>query len=192
VGEIENRFPLPRAMIYPPPGGLQLRPLQSAGCFCRRREAAPEQKEPARMKAFLSSWQFWALAAAVFAALTAIFAKIGVADVDSNLATFLRTLVVVVLLAAALGATGQIRGLDQISPRTYAFLFLSGLCTCMSWVCYFRALQLGPASRVAPIDKLSVVLVAAIGVLVLGEKLTGANWFGVILITAGVIFAALS
>jgi bacterial/archaeal transporter family protein len=155
-----------------------------------------EQKEPARMKAllstFLSAWQFWALAAALFAALTAIFAKIGVADVDSNLATFLRTLVVVVLLGAALGATGQIRGLDQISPRTYAFLFVSGLCTCMSWVCYFRALQLGPASRVAPIDKLSVVLVAVVGVLVLGEKLTGANWFGVILITAGVIFTALS
>jgi bacterial/archaeal transporter family protein len=144
------------------------------------------------MKALLSNWLFWALGSALFAALTAIFAKVGVAEINSNLATLLRTLVVVALLGVALAATGQFRGLEDISPRTYAFLALSGLCTCMSWVCYFRALQLGPAARVAPIDKLSVVLVALLGVLVLGEKLSGANWFGVTLITAGVIFAALS
>jgi bacterial/archaeal transporter family protein len=144
------------------------------------------------MKALLSNWLFWALGSALFAALTAIFAKVGVAEINSNLATLLRTLVVVAVLGVALAATGQVRGLEDISPRTYLFLALSGLCTCISWVCYFRALQLGPAARVAPIDKLSVVLVALLGVVVLGEKLSGVNWFGVILITSGVIFAALS
>jgi transporter family protein len=143
-----------------------------------------------RMKAVFLGWPFWAFASAVFAALTAIFAKIGVAEINSDLATLLRTLVVVVLLIALVGATGQMQALDRISPRTYLFLALSGLGTGASWLCYFRALQLGPAARVAPIDKLSVIFVALFGTLFLSEKLSGTNWFGVVLIAVGAILVA--
>jgi bacterial/archaeal transporter family protein len=142
------------------------------------------------MKAFLASWPFWAFASAIFAAVTAIFAKIGVENVSSDLATLLRTLVILVLLIALVIATGQMQALDQISPRTYLFLALSGLGTGASWLCYFRALQLGPAARVAPIDKLSVVFVALFGALFLSEKLSGANWLGVLLIAVGAILVA--
>jgi bacterial/archaeal transporter family protein len=142
------------------------------------------------MKTVFLGWPFWAFASAVFAALTAIFAKIGVENVNSDLATLLRTLVVVVLLVALVAATGQMQALDRISPRTYLFLGLSGLGTGASWLCYFRALQLGPAARVAPVDKLSVVLVALFGALFLSEKLSGANWLGICLITAGALLVA--
>ena len=143
------------------------------------------------MKSLLTSWVFWALLSAVFAALTAVFAKIGVANVNSDFATFLRTLVVVAVLAAMLTLLREWRPLGSISARTYAFLALSGLATGASWLCYFRALQLGDAARVAPIDKLSVVLVAVFGVLFLSERLAPANWLGVALIAAGAWLVAI-
>ncbi len=144
------------------------------------------------MRGLLQAWPFWAALSAAFAAVTAIFAKLGVEGVNSDLATFLRTLIVVAGLAALLTGLGEWRPLASIAPRTYLFLTLSGLATGASWLCYFRALQLGPAARVAPIDKLSVVLVALFGVVFLGERLTGANWFGVALIAAGAILVALT
>ena len=140
---------------------------------------------------FFSSWTFWALLSAMFAALTAIFAKVGIEHVNSDFATLLRTAVVLVSLALILYATGQYQPLSSISPRSYLFLALSGLATGASWLCYFRALKLGPASLVAPVDKLSVVLVAIIGVLLLGEKLDLRQWGGIGLITAGVVMLAL-
>src|SRR5215813_11734909 len=124
----------------------------------------------------LTSWQFWALASAAFAALTAIFAKVGVENVNSDFATFVRTIVIVVTLAFILLATKQFQSPAGISGKTYLFLTLSGLATGGSWICYFRALQLGQAAQVAPIDKLSVVLVAIFGVVFLGERLSAANW----------------
>ena len=143
------------------------------------------------MKAFLTSWQVWALGSAVFAALTAIFAKIGIDNVNSDFATLLRTIVVLVSLALILYATGQYQSLSSISARSYLFLLLSGLATGASWLCYFRALKVGPASLVAPVDKLSVVFVAVISVLLLGEKLDLRQWGGIGLITAGVVMLAL-
>jgi transporter family protein len=135
----------------------------------------------------LASWQFWALASAAFAALTAIFAKIGVADVNSDFATFVRTIVILACLATILAVTRQFQSLGSVTPRSYLFLVLSGLATGASWVCYFRALKLGDASQVAPIDKLSVVLVAAFGFIFLGERPSGLNWLGIALIAAGAI-----
>ncbi|MBP5109664.1 EamA family transporter [Pseudomonas protegens] len=140
---------------------------------------------------FFSSWTFWALLSAIFAALTAIFAKVGIENVNSDFATLLRTVVVLVSLALILYATGQYQSLGSISPKSYLFLLLSGLATGASWLCYFRALKLGPASLVAPVDKLSVVFVAIIGVCLLGEKLDLRQWSGIGLITAGVGLLAL-
>jgi bacterial/archaeal transporter family protein len=137
-----------------------------------------------------SSWQIWALLSAAFAALTAIFAKVGVANVNSDYATFVRTIVILVALALILLATGQFQSPASVSGRTYLFLVLSGLATGASWICYFRALKLGNAAQVAPIDKLSVVLVAVFGVLFLGERLTGPNWLGVALIAVGAVLVA--
>jgi transporter family protein len=131
------------------------------------------------------SWQVWALLSAGFAALTAICAKVGVENVNPAVATFIRTIVIILVLGAIVLATGQFRSLTEASARTYAFLVLSGLATGASWLCYFRALHLGAASRVAPIDKLSVVLVALFGVAFLGERLSWINWLGVGLIAAG-------
>jgi transporter family protein len=138
------------------------------------------------------NWIVWALLSALFAAATAVLAKVGVAHVDSNLATAVRTTVVVVFawgLALALGKHGELRELDR---RTLLFLGLSGLGTGLSWICYFRALQLGPASRVAPVDKLSVVLVMIFAAVFLGEKLTPMAIAGGLLITAGAIVMALA
>ena len=142
------------------------------------------------MRELTSSWPFWALLSAVFAALTAIFAKIGVENVGSDFATFVRTLVILTVITGILAATGGWQAPNSISRRTYLFLVLSGAATGASWLCYFRALKLGDAARVAPIDKLSVVLVAVFGVLFLGERLTGPNWLGVMLISVGAIFVA--
>jgi transporter family protein len=136
-------------------------------------------------------WQAWAVLSAVFAALTAIFGKIGVENVNSDFATFIRTLVIIVVLAAILTATRQFQPFGSISGRTYLFLALSGLATGASWICYYRALKLGDAARVAPIDKLSVVLVAVFGVAFLGERLSGRNWAGVVLIAVGAVLVAL-
>jgi transporter family protein len=138
-----------------------------------------------------STWQLWAVLAAIFAALTAIFAKVGVANINSDLATFIRTCVILLTLALIVYATGQFQNPTSTSPRTYLFLVLSGLATGASWLCYFRALKLGNASQVAPVDKLSVVLVAIFGALLLGEKLTMLNWFGVALIALGAVLVAL-
>src|ERR1700754_5360732 len=137
-----------------------------------------------------SSWQTWALLSAVFAALTAIFAKVGVENINPDLATFIRTIVVLVSFALLLFATGQFVTPNAVSAKTWTFLVLSGLATGASWLCYFRALKLGDAARVAPIDKLSVVLVALFGVIFLGERLSGVNWAGVALIGVGAVLVA--
>ncbi len=131
------------------------------------------------------SWLPWALLSAAFAALTAIFGKIGVADIGSDLATLIRTVVILGTIGAIVAATGQWQAPDTIPSKTWIFLVLSGLATGASWLCYFRALKLGDAARVAPIDKLSVVLVALFGVIFLGERLSGVNWAGVGLVAGG-------
>ena len=135
-------------------------------------------------------WQAWAVLSAIFAALTAIFAKVGVENVNSDFATFIRTFVIIGCLAAFLAATGQFQSLGTISTKTYVFLVLSGLATGASWVCYFRALKLGDAARVAPIDKLSVVLVAVFAVAFLGERPSAPNWAGIVLIAMGAVLVA--
>jgi transporter family protein len=142
------------------------------------------------MKSVLLSWQLWAILSAAFAALTAIFAKVGVEQVNSDFATLIRTIVILATLGVILAGTGQWQSLGSISARSYFFLVLSGLATGGSWICYFRALKLGDAARVAPIDKLSVVLVAIFGVVFLGERLAAPNWLGVALIAAGAILVA--
>ncbi len=137
-------------------------------------------------------WIFWALLSAVFAAATALLAKVGVEHVDSNLATAIRTSVVVVFtwaIAIGAGKHGEIRNLDR---RAILFLTLSGIATGLSWLCYFRALQLGPASRVAPLDKLSVPLVIVFAWILLGEKLTPGAVIGGLLITAGAMAMVLA
>ena len=137
-----------------------------------------------------ASWQLWAVLSAVFAALTAIFAKVGVENINSDLATLIRTFVVICVLALIVYGTGQLQNTAEISGRTYLFLLLSGLGTGASWLCYFRALKLGNAAQVAPIDKLSVVMVAIFGVLFLGEKLSALNWLGVALVAGGALLVA--
>jgi bacterial/archaeal transporter family protein len=137
------------------------------------------------------NWIVWALLSALFAAATAILAKVGVAGIDSNLAMAIRTTVVLVFawaIAIALGKHGEIR---QVDGRAWLFLTLSGLATGLSWLCYFRALQLGPASRVAPLDKLSVVLVMVFAVMFLGEKMSVMAMVGGGLIAAGAVVMVL-
>jgi bacterial/archaeal transporter family protein len=137
------------------------------------------------------SWLVWALPSAGFAALTAIFAKIGVEDINSDLATLIRTVVVLISLSLILFATGQFSQSGPISTRSWVFLLLSGLGTGASWICYFRALKLGPATLVAPIDKLSVVLVALFGVVFLGERPSLNGWVGIALIATGAVLIAI-
>lgn len=139
-----------------------------------------------------ASWLVWALGSAGFAAMTAIFAKIGVEGIDSDLATLFRTLVIVAVLTILLAVTGKFQPLDAISPRSWLFLALSGLATGASWICYFRALKIRDAARVAPIDKLSVVFVAVLGVAFLGEHLSTRGWLGIVLIGAGAVLVALA
>ena len=138
-----------------------------------------------------SSWQAWAVLSAVFAALTAIFAKVGVEGINSDLATFIRTVIVLISLSLILFATGQFSQPGPISTKSWVFLLLSGLGTGASWLCYFRALKLGPATLVAPIDKLSVVLVALFGVAFLGERPSLYGWLGISLISAGAVLIAI-
>lgn len=128
---------------------------------------------------------------AVFAALTAILAKIGIANVDSDLATLLRTMVVLVALGALVVLTGKWQNPFGLSGKTLLFLTLSGLATGASWFCYFRALKLGDASSVAPVDKLSVVLVAVFAVAFLGERPAPREWFGILLVGAGALLLSL-
>jgi transporter family protein len=135
-------------------------------------------------------WSVWAVAAAVLAALTSLLAKVGLEGLPSNLATLLRTLVVAVVLVALVVARGEMLPLAALPRRSLVFLALSGLATAGSWLCFFRALQMGPVARVAPIDKFSVVLVAVGGVVLLGESLSPAQWLGVVLIAVGATLVA--
>ncbi|MBA2590558.1 MAG: EamA family transporter [Alphaproteobacteria bacterium] len=142
------------------------------------------------MRIMLASWPFWAVLSAVFAALTAIFGKIGVENINSDFATLIRTVIILVVLAAFVVATHAGQPLATVPHKTWAFLALSGLATGASWVCYYRALKIGPASGVAPIDKMSVVLVALFAFLFLGERLSAHNWAGIGLIALGAILVA--
>jgi len=144
-----------------------------------------------REMSLTSNWLFWALLSATFAALTAIFAKVGIEHIDSDLATFIRTIVILVSLGLILAARGTFTEAGPVSARTWTFLVLSGLATGASWLCYFRALKLGDAAQVAPIDKLSVVLVALFAVTFLGESLTPLKWLGIALIGLGAVIIAL-
>ena len=139
----------------------------------------------------LASWQVWALGSAVFAALTAILAKVGIENVNSDFATFIRTIVILIAAGAMVVITNQWQAPSTVTPKTWTFLVLSGIATGLSWICYFRALKIGNAAQVAPIDKLSVVMVAIIAALFLGEKLSPVNWIGVALIGVGAVLVAL-
>jgi transporter family protein len=143
------------------------------------------------MKNIFSTWQLWAILSAVFAAFTAIFAKVGIKEINSDFATFIRTIVILVVLGVILFATDQFQSVRSIPNKSLLFLILSGLATGGSWICYFRALKIGNASQVAPIDKLSVVLVALFGVVILGEKITTTHWLGIFLIAAGAVIIAI-
>lgn len=135
-------------------------------------------------------WRAYAALSALFAAMTAIFGKLGVAEINSDLATFLRTVVILTLCACIVTARGEWHGPSGLAPRGAGFLVLSGLATGLSWLCYYRALQTGPASRVAPIDKLSVVFVVIIAAAFLGERLTWKVGLGALLISAGAVLIA--
>ena len=138
-----------------------------------------------------TGWFYWALLSATFAALTAIFAKVGIQGVDSDLATLVRTAIIIVVLAAFVVLTGKWTNPIALPPRTWLFLGLSGLATGSSWVCYFRALQIGEASKVAPVDKLSLVLVAVFAFAFLGERPSVREWLGIAMVAGGVLVLAL-
>ena len=135
-------------------------------------------------------WFFWAVLSAVFAAMTAIFAKIGIQGVDSDLATLVRTGIIIVVLSAFVWFAGKWSNPFELSRRTWLFLGLSGLATGASWVCYFRALQVGEASKVAPVDKLSLVLVAIFAFAFLGERPSLREWTGIAMVAGGVLVLA--
>jgi len=137
-----------------------------------------------------SNWFYWALLSAVFAALTAIFAKIGLEGVNSDFATLIRTVVILTVLASFVWCTGKWSNPFQLSGRTWLFLVLSGLATGASWVCYFRALKIGDASKVAPVDKLSLLLVAVFAFFFLHERPSAREWTGILLVGAGVLILA--
>ena len=138
-----------------------------------------------------SNWFIWALLSAVFAALTAIFAKIGIQGVDSDLATLIRIVVIFFVLTAFVYATGKWSNPLLLAPRTWTFLVLSGLATGASWVCYFRALKVGDASKVAPVDKLSLLLVVVFAVAFLDERPSLREWTGILMVGAGVVVLAI-
>ncbi|MFI4868426.1 MAG: EamA family transporter [Steroidobacterales bacterium] len=138
-----------------------------------------------------SSWFTWAILSAVFAALTAVFAKVGLQGVDSDLATLIRTAVIIVALACFVAVTGKWSNPSALGSRTWLFLVLSGLATGASWICYFRALKLGEASKVAPVDKFSLVLVAIFAYLFLAERPSMREWIGIVMVGAGVVILAL-
>jgi transporter family protein len=138
-----------------------------------------------------TGWFYWALLSATFAALTAIFAKVGIQGVDSDLATLVRTAIIIVVLAAFVALAGKWTNPLALPARTWLFLGLSGLATGASWVCYFRALQIGEASKVAPVDKLSLVLVAVFAFAFLGERPSAREWLGIAMVAGGVLVLAL-
>ena len=135
----------------------------------------------------MQEWALWALASAVFAALTAIFAKVGLEGIDSDYATFIRTLIIAAALILFLTYAKKWQPLGELGARNWVFLTLSGLATGASWLAYFKALQIGSASQVAPIDKLSVVLVVVFAVMFLGERPSFREWIGIALIASGVV-----
>jgi transporter family protein len=137
-----------------------------------------------------TNWFYWALLSAVFAALTAIFAKIGIKGVDSDLATLIRTVIITLALSCFVWFAGKWSNPFLLSSKTWLFLGLSGLATGISWVCYFRALQLGEASKVAPVDKFSLVLVAIFAFMFLGERPALQEWIGILLVAGGVLILA--
>ena len=137
-----------------------------------------------------AGWVYWALLSAIFAALTAIFAKVGIQGVDSDLATLIRTAIIIVVLSAFVAYTGKWTNPLELSPKTWLFLGLSGLATGASWVCYFRALKIGDASKVAPVDKLSLVLVAVFAFTFLGERPSLREWSGIAMVAGGVLLLA--
>ena len=136
------------------------------------------------------TWFFWAVLSACFAALTAIFAKIGIQGVDSDYATLIRTVIIVFVLAAFVWHAGKWSDPRMLSFRTVLFLSLSALATGASWVCYFRALKVGEASKVAPVDKFSLVLVAIFAFIFLGERPSVRDWFGIGMVASGVLVLA--
>ena len=138
-----------------------------------------------------AGWVFWAMLSAVFAALTAIFAKIGIQGVDSDLATLVRTAIIIVVLSLFVWLTGKWSNPLALPSKTWLFLGLSALATGASWVCYFRALQLGEASKVAPIDKSSLVLVALFAFVFLGERPSLRDWSGIAMVAGGVLILAI-
>ena len=138
-----------------------------------------------------SGWFVWALLSAVFAALTAIFSKVGLAGVNSDMATLIRTVVIFAVLLAFVNATGRWMSPRALAPKTWLFLVLSGLATGASWVCYFRALKIGDASKVAPVDKLSLLLVVLFAVAFLGERPSGREYIGIGMVAAGVLVLAI-
>ena len=138
-----------------------------------------------------NNWFFWAALSACFAALTAIFAKIGIQGIDSDFATLVRTVIIVFVLGAFVWYAGKWSSFRALSPRTLLFLALSALATGASWVCYFRALQMGEASKVAPVDKLSLVLVALFAFAFLGERPSVREWVGIALVATGVLILAI-
>ena len=133
------------------------------------------------------SWFYWAILSAVFAAMTAIFAKIGLEGINSDFATLIRTFVILLVLSGFVFYAGKWSNPFALNPKSWLFLTLSGLATGASWVCYFRALQLGEASKVAPVDKFSLVLVAIFAVIFLNERPSMRDWLGILLVTAGVV-----
>lgn len=133
------------------------------------------------------TWLFWALGSAVFAALTAVFAKIGLRGVDSDFATLIRTCVIALALSLFVVYAGKWSDPLQLPGKTWTFLILSGLATGASWLCYFRALQIGQASQVAPVDKLSLLLVAVFAFVFLGERPSPREWLGIAMVGAGVL-----
>lgn len=138
-----------------------------------------------------TGWFTWAALSAVFAALTTIFAKAGLADVDSDLATLVRTVIIVLVLGVLVRVTGKWSNPLALPGRTLGFLTLSALATGASWVCYFRALKIGTAAQVAPVDKASLVLVALFAFVFLGERPAPREWLGVALVAAGVVVMAI-
>ena len=136
-------------------------------------------------------WFHWALLSAVFASLTAIFAKIGLEGVDSDFATLIRTIIILFAIVWFVYYTGKWSDPLALRPRTWLFLTLSGLATGASWLCYFRALKIGDAAKVAPVDKLSVVLVALFAVIFLGERPAMKDWLAIFLVASGVVLLAL-
>lgn len=141
--------------------------------------------------AMSGNWFYWALLSAVFAALTAIFAKIGIQGVDSDLATLIRTGIIIIVLSAFVWFAGKWSNPLALPSKTWLFLGLSGLATGASWVCYFRALQIGDASKVAPVDKLSLVLVAVFAFAFLGERPSLRDWTGIAMVAGGVLVLAI-